>query len=211
MKKLIFVLFGFSTLIATIWLLSNWQGSNWQKNFTKNTGLRPPEGISYSPAKEGNAEFISPDGKLKLKYPADWLVIEGSEFLEMTFPQDWKENYDLKTLFLGQKFQVDGFAQVIVYQGNFNFPISEIIEKMHNTNREQGWQVTITDSEIEEKTGVFEARSVIPQSYTLHSKEKIIKEGEKNTYLIAFISLEQDWPEFSEEADLLLNSARIVQ
>src|SRR3989344_1679757 len=211
MKTLFYILFGFSALIATIWLLGNWQGSNWQKNFTKNAGLQPPEGISYSPTKEGDTEFISPDGKLKLKYPADWLVIEGGEFLETTIPQDWKENYDLKTLFLGQEFQADGFAQVIVYQGNFDFPVSEIIEKMHNANREQGRQVTITDSKIEEKIGVFEARSIVPQSYTLHSKEKIIKEGKENTYLVAFVALEKDWQEFSEQADSIINSAQIVQ
>lgn len=206
-KRPLYIFFGFASLIVAIWLLSNWQGSNWQKNFIKTTGFQPPEEISYTPTQKGDKEFVSPDGKLKLKYPADWLVFEGNEFLETTVPQDWKEKYDLKTLFLSQKFRADGFAQIIVYQGSFDFPIEEIIEKMHATNREQGWRVEIIDSDIKEKTGVFETRSAVPQSYALYSKEKIIKEGENNAYLISFIALDKDWQKFAGEADAILESA----
>lgn len=210
-KRLFYILLGFSALIAGLWALSNWQALHWQNNFIKSTGFEPPENISYAPTENGSKEFTSPDGKLKVTYPANWLNVEGGEYLQTIAPQEWREKYDLQVLFLGQKFQKNTFAQIIIYQGNFDFPVSEIIQEMHNANRQQGWQVEIVDSAIDEKTGVFEARSVVPQNYTLRSKEKIIKTDEENTYLVSFIAPDKDWLEFAAEAEAVINSAAAAQ
>ena len=210
MKRTLRILFGFLALILIIWLLSKWQGVNWQKNFMETTGFQPTEEISYSPSKKGYEGFISPDGNLMMKYPADWLTIKEGSFLETTVPEDWQENYDLETLFLGQKIQGDGLTQIIVYQGNFDFSIEEIIEKMFSANREQGWQVEIINSEIGEKTGTLEARYSSEASYHLHSREKIIKDDGQNTYLISFIAPDDKWENFAQEADFIMNSVVIL-
>lgn len=153
-------------------------------------------------------EFISPDNKLKLKYPAGWITA-AQEFLQSFIPKDQQETYNLRTIFSAQYFGIDGLAQIAVYQGNFAWPVEKISQKMHETD-EEGREIKIINSEVGEKEGVFETTYAVSGNPKLHSKEKILKEGEENTYLITFVALDKNWENFAKEADFIINSARLL-
>lgn len=205
MKK-IYIFLGFLVLLFTVALTRSWQTNKWETLF-KN----PLPKLESIKQEAGNyQEFITQDGKFKIKYPADWFLIKDAEILEATAPEKWQAKHDFRILLLAQRFQTEKFAQLIISEGSFDIKIEEIIEEMKKINQEQGWRVEIVKSDIEEKEGVFEARYLIPNNPALYSKEKILS-GEKaedktKIYLIAFVALEKDWQEYSEQADFLLNS-----
>lgn len=207
--KKVYILIGCLFLISIMWLLSSWQASIWQKSIEQPTRFQPFNKILDSPVEKDYEEFISPDGKLKMTYPANWLILKETQFLETTIPDGWKEKYNLSALFLAQYFEAEGFAQLIIYQGNFNISIEEIIEEMKKSNEAQGWEVAIVKSDIKEKECVFEAKYLIPNNPTLYSKEVIFTGEGTNTYFISFVSLEESWPNFEEQADLILQSIEI--
>lgn len=208
MTKLPLILLGFFALISTLWLLNSWQSSDWQKNLLQNT-LPQLEAIEPEEL-NGYEEFISPDGKLKIKYPGSWLVAENQGLLAAATPQEWQEKYNLETIFLAQYFKADQFAQLMVQEGVFDISNKEIIAEMKKINQEQELSMEIVKSDIRDDKTVFEARHSTTGSPNLYSQEAILSVGEK-TYLIAFITLEKNWPEFTEEADFILNSVQIVQ
>jgi len=210
--------------LATLFgVLANWHFQELIKNLNRSSSeltklTAPPfekikeelERISPFPAKDSSEndyqEFVSPDKKIKIKYPAGWIVVEREP--QGLIPKDWQETHNLKIIFLAQQLGASGVAQLIVYQGNFTFSVEEIIEKMHEANRQQGQEIEIIDSKIGEKEGTLEVIYKMPENYDLHSKEKILKEGE-DAYLIAFTTLDENWNNFAEQADFVINSAQI--
>lgn len=210
MKKNTYVFFGLISLILTIWLLGAWQQQPGLDKILSQNGS--PELKITEPEKSSKTykEFIDPDGKLKIQYPSSWFVVENESLFSVLTSKDWKEKYDLKTLFLVQSFEMGKFAQLIVQEGVFDIPTEEIIEEMEKINREQELNMEIIKSDIQNDKAIFEARYLTTNSPNLYSKEEILLIGEK-TYLIAFIALEQDWPALSEQADFILNSAQIIK
>ena len=205
MKKT-YILLGFVILILAMWLLNDWQSGNWEENL-------PPSVLPKLEAIEpeelnGYKEFTSPDGKLKITYPAPWLTAENQELLTAATPKEWQEKYSAKTLFLTQYFKADKFAQLMIQEGVFDIPAEEIIEEMKKSNQKQDLNMEIVKSDTADDRTIFEARYLTANSPNLYSKEKILSIGEK-TYLIAFITLEKNWPEFAQEADVILESIRI--
>ena len=199
-----------------MWLLNKWQSGNWEENLLQNVlpklkSIEPGESPGFSSSISSDyKEFTSPDGKLKIQYPSSWFDIENESLFAAATPKEWQEKYNLKTLFLAQYFKTDGFAQLMVQEGVFDIVPQEIIEEMKKMNRKQELNMEIVKSDIQDDKAVFEARYLTANSPNLYSKEEILLVGEK-TYLIAFITLEKDWPEFSEETNLLLSSVQIVQ
>lgn len=172
-------------------------------------------------------EWVSPDGKLKLEYPSNWIEVKN---LEKFIPEISFERYDLKYLFLAQKIEVGKFAQLIVQEMMIEIDktFEEIIEEMKESNLQEGLNMKIiTSTTTEENFFVFEAK--YENKIDFHSKEKIIflepkkepvsasrppviasqlKENKK-VYLIAVIGLEKDWPDLKEEANSIINSVQI--
>ena len=97
----------------------------------------------------------------------------------------------------------------MVQEGIFDISAGEIIEEMKQINQEQELNMEIVKSDIQDDKTVFEARYLMTNNPNVYSKEEIISLGEK-TYLIAFIALEKDWPEFTKEADAVLESVEII-
>jgi hypothetical protein len=162
-------------------------------------------------------EFISPDGKLKMKYSSSWIEAK-SEVLEKITPEEYKREYELETLFSAQKFKVDGgFAQLVISKGVFGAETSfeEIIEDMKEGNQKKGWSMEILKSEKKGNEITFEAIYKKAERYDVRSKEKIIflepKEGKKETYFIAFLTLERYWQNFKDEADFIISSTQLTQ
>jgi len=157
-------------------------------------------------------EFTSPDGKLKIKYPSDWLEIKDEKSLEGIIPEEWKERYNLQTLFFAQELKTGEIGQIIVNKGDFDIQIEEIIEEMKKSNQTKGWTMEIINSNLEE--GIFEAKYQKTDHYDLHSKEKILfSDGQENTkkaYLTAFIVFDKDWEKFENKANEVINSVQLV-
>ena len=98
----------------------------------------------------------------------------------------------------------------MVQEGVFDISPGEIIEEMKKNNQKQELNMEIVKSDIQNDKTIFEAKYLMTSSPNLYSKEAVIFAGDR-TYLIAFVSMENDWPEFAEEAGAIINSAVIVQ
>lgn len=180
------------------------------KDFSQIKPILPEEILNIG---QGNyKEFTDPDGKLKMKYPSDWLEIKDEKFLEGTIPKEWAEKYNLQTLFFAQGIKTNMTGQIIVNEGNFDIPVEEIIEEMKKSSRAKEWNMEVVSSDIGK--GIFEAKYQKPAHYDLHSKEKILfggqKENVKKVYLIAYIVFDKDWDKFQEEADEIMDSIQLI-
>lgn len=227
-KKNIVIIVGLLGVIFLLSMISTWHIRRLQESlsrigFPKFEEMKPeqlqelfrnlkgedPTEISYK-------DFISPDGRLKITYSADWLEVKDEKILGKTTQMERVEKYGLKTLFLAQKLRKEKIAQLIISELNFDKQkgFENIIEEMKEVNRQQGWEMEIIKSEIKEKENILEAKYRKPERYDVHSKEKILlldPENEKRkVYLIAVITLDRDWQEFTEEAEGVINSAQLL-
>lgn len=223
MSRLIKTILIFLSMIFLFGILINYFGK-WQlgkleeviplEKLSQIRGLSPEQLLK--PKEEEYQEFITPDGKLKVKYPPSWIEIK-DKTLQQIIPKEQIKKYNLKHLFLAQQFTTEGkFAQLIVDEWSFDAQKSfeEIIEEMKASNQEQEWDMKIIESEVKGNEGVFEAKYQKSDRYDIHSKEKIIilePEGEKKkAYLIAFIAFDKDWAGFEKEADDIIEFAHFT-
>lgn len=173
-----------------------------------------PKIESIDPEEEGqdHKEFVSPDGKLKLNYPSNWLKVEGEDLNNL---REKAESHGLEFLFLAQSLDLGEFGQILIHEGFFDSQegFEQIIEKMKEVNQEQGWDTQILNLEIEDKEAVFEAEYQKADRYSMYSKEKIViietTEAKKKVGLIAFITFDKDWLSFKEQADFVIDSVTI--
>ena len=104
MKKT-YIVFGLFILISVLWLLNDWQSGDWRKGLSQNAepelqAIEPGEspGLSFS-ASSGYKEFVSSDGKLKIKYPNSWLAVANQGLFTAASPEEWREKYNLETTY----------------------------------------------------------------------------------------------------------------
>jgi len=180
-------------------------------NFSQIKPILPEE--IFGDQNDNYEEFISPDGKLKMKYPSDWLEINDEEMLEEVIAQEWADKYNLKTLFLAQKLKLGESSQIVVNEGDFDIGFEEIIEEMKKSNLAKGWNMEIIDSNAEE--GIFEANYQKPDHYELHSREKVLfgeqKEGLMKTYLVAVIVFDKDWEASKSIVEEIIGSVQLTE
>jgi len=228
-KKSIFIIIGLFGIIFLLSIITTWHMRKLQESlsrigfpkfeemkpeqlqeFLRNLKGEEPINISYK-------EFISPDGKLKMIYPSDWIEIKDEKILEEITPKEKVEKYGLETLFFAQKLRKEKIAQLIISELNLdkqkNF--ENIIEEMKEANRQQGWEMEVIKSEIKDNENIFEAKYRKQDRSDVHSKEKILllePETEKRkVYLITVITLDKNWGEFAEEAEEIVNSAKLIE
>ncbi|MBZ9578245.1 hypothetical protein KJA14_00015 [Patescibacteria group bacterium] len=206
-KKDIILIFSVILLLS---LITYWHFKNWRKSLSEveMPKFEMPEFEFPSKEEEGYKEFISSDGKLKMKYSADWMEMK-SEIFE-GFTQEDKG----KTLFFAQKFELEKAAQAFLTIQELSLGeekgFEEIIEKMKRDIEEKEGEMEILKLEIENKTAIFEAGYKGKTGYPLHSKEKIILNKEK-TYLISFFTFEKNWPDLQQEAEEIINSTTLLK
>ena len=189
-----------------------WQFKSFQKALT---GVELPRfempTIEFFPAETDkiSKEFISPDWKLKLKYSSDWQEMP-KEALEGFNQAMVKEGTEI--LLLAQKIELEkGTSASLVVQ---EFPLQEgenlekIIEEIKENFKEGGVEIEILKLEIKNGEALLEARGGEKGLPAFYFKEKIILLEDK-AYLIAFLTLEKDWPEFENEANEILDSVQI--
>jgi len=154
-------------------------------------------------------EFISPDGKLKIKYLGDWMEID-KEIFE-TFNQEMIRK-GAKILFFAQKFKVrkGAFAFLIIQELEKERwkNLDEIIEETKKEIKEKGGEMEVV--KVNEREGILEAKYKRLNQPEIYSLEKILN-GEKKIYLIIFLTFKKDWEEFFDEANSIFNSAQLIQ
>jgi len=205
----------FIVIIFVILLLSGaifWNFKNWRKSLEKVElpKFEMPK-FEISPKKEGYKEWTSPDGTLKMGYPADWMEME-SKTLE-NFPQAEIIGGKGKILFFAQKIAWEKTSLVFLLVQKLTFEekrgAEEIIEEIKKGVEEKEGEMEIERLEIKNGEAVLEAKYKGKKGYELHSKEKIIL-NEKG-YLISCFTFEKDWSEFQKEAEEIINSAQLIE
>jgi hypothetical protein len=160
-------------------------------------------------------EFISPDGKFKIKYPAKWLKLE-RDFFKKAIPEELEEKYQFKFLLLAQKFGTYESGQFVISEMTFEKEkeIEDFIKEMQDILRNYGRIMEVAFIQEKENEAVFEARYLKPNSPNLYSKDKILSlnlNGGKKVFWVEFITLESSWPSLKEEIEKILETAEIIE
>jgi hypothetical protein len=203
----------FIIAILMIFLLSGfsfWHFKNWKKSISE---FKPPKieipKPELFPKKEGHKEWISPDGKLKLEYSADWIEIN-KKILEEFPKEKIKES---EVLFVAQKFKLERVAQAFLLVERLNFPeksFDEILEIMQKNVSERNIEMQILNQEKKEKEWILEVLYKRKDGFSLHSKEKLLRIG-NGIFLISFFTFEPYWLDFKEEGEKILRSVQYLQ
>ncbi|MFQ6049466.1 MAG: hypothetical protein ACE5J0_00255 [Candidatus Paceibacterales bacterium] len=203
------------TILAIILLsfATHWQFKNFHKSLS---GIEFPKfempKLELPPLQEsegaGYKEFVSPDGKLKLKYSSDWMEMKGLEKLNQ---ETIKER--AKILLFAQKFRLEkaAFASLVIQELSLEKEkkLEKVIEEMKKETEEKGIEMEVLKLETKDKEANLEAKYKKERGSVLHSKEKIIL-SENKAYLITFVALDRDWSEFEKEIGEILSSAQII-
>jgi len=160
---------------------------------------------------EGYKDFVSPDGKLALKYPLDWALLP-NEGLEKFNQEMIKEG--AKILFFAQKFRLKEtvFYSIIIQELSLKEgeDINKIFDEIKKEAEEKGGKIEIIESEIEDKQAYLKAEYVRNGSSVFNLKEKIIIENNK-IYLIILFTSDKNWEEFENEVNPIIDSIQINQ
>lgn len=187
---------------------SQFQRSDQQFSLPDITMLKPEN--LFPEEEKGEKEFVSPDGKLKIKYPASWR--EGGEELLKAFNQGRDELTEEKTIFSAFKatWQDTLPSYLLITEVSLSDP-EKILEKIKGGGENSQTEIEISEIEKDEKKILFEAvyKSESPQ-LSLHSREKIISLPEKS-YIISVITLGENWEEISSDAIFILDSVEIIE
>jgi hypothetical protein len=244
-KKPIIILVGFLLMIFLFGKYTTWQIEKWQNSLPRGvpkieieelgrlprvslpetfpfpTGtypqpfpypeITPPE---VSRPKEYK-EFISPDRKLKMKIPPNWLSLEAEGFRK-ALPERLVKNYNLELLFLALKFGGESSGQLVIGQmiAKPQIEIEEIFEEIKENVKEKGWEIELIKSEIGEKEILFEAIYKKEGSPILYSKDKLISlelEDKKKVFWIEILSTTQEWEYLKKEVEETFNSIQLIE
>jgi hypothetical protein len=159
-------------------------------------------------------EFTTQDGKLKIENLSEWFLTKDEQLLKKVTLKNFPENYNLNLLFFAQKIKNNRITNLTLSEGIFNDKktTQEVFEILKEAVKKNGLEMEIIKSEIKDNETSFEARYKEPNKENFLSKEKIILfDQEKGKfYIITFYTLEKDWESFKDEADIILNSAHLV-
>jgi hypothetical protein len=145
-------------------------------------------------------EFISPDGKLSLKYSANW--VGSDQILAKNIKQGVITVKEAELLFLASRFDFEkqAGAFLAIEKTDAKKTLEEIIEEIKQ-------EATFVDSKKENGAAVLEAKYKNEDAPEFYLKGRVIL-GENETYLITISTPERDWPIFKEEADQIFNSVQ---
>jgi hypothetical protein len=161
-------------------------------------------------------EFISPDGKLKIKYPSNFVKLEVRN-LRKAVPEEMAENYKMEIIFLAQRFSPEKPAQILIDQMFIGIEkeLKEILKELKEAAEKQGWEMGIIKSE--EKNGQlnFEATYKKQTTSPFHSEGKMLsfelENNQKKVFMVEIVTEEKNWASSKEEFDEILNSAQLVK
>lgn len=154
-------------------------------------------------------EFISPDGNLKVKYPSHWMKMppEVLERLNQSITIEKARNL----LFAQGTKMEKGAIIFLMVQALFleeEKSLEELIEdSKEGTEGER--EVEISNLKIEGEIAYFEGNYKEEGSPSIYSKEKLIL-GDNKAYSVIVLNLTNNWLEFEEETNEILNSVQLV-
>lgn len=163
----------------------------------------------FSPKDEGKQEWVSPDGKLKLTYSANWT--EADETFLAYLDQTGIVLEETELLFFAHRLDPEkqALALLIVSKTKEQRSIEEIIKEIKQNIEEQNGKIEIEISEQDNQIIWLEMVLEYPNQPNSYSKGKAIV-NESGTYLVIFSSYQTDWPKFEQEAEEILESAQLV-
>jgi len=160
----------------------------------------------FSPTAEGNKEWVSPNGRLKLTYSAKWTSTDEAFAGSLTQAGIALEETEL--LFLA--YQIDpSLAFLMVNKTAGQKSLEEIGRELEGKIKEQGGESEITILEEENEGGELKIISGYPGQPESYSRGKVIFDQEV-IYLVVLSSYQTDWPKFEQEAQKILDSAQLV-
>ena len=205
----LFLLFLVS-LILFFSFLTYWRFREFQKSLSKIEFPKfemPKTDLFPQPAKIEEKEFVSPDGKLKLKYGSDWREMGGDSGL-LDFSKQRTEG--TKTLFFGQKISEAniGFLSVQEMEIAAKQKLEKIVEKIKGDATTS--EIEIVNLDIKDNSAIFEVDYKKEGASMFHSKEKLVR-NENKVYIISVLAFSQGWSDIEPEAEQILNSTQIVE
>ena len=162
---------------------------------------------------EKEKEFITPDGRLKIRYSGNWLE-GGEEILRAFGAQVGPKLAEAEIIFFA--FQIDWkkpFPSYLILQKIGDKGVEEVIEAMKKDIIEREGEIEILSLKKENDRALIEARYKIKMGATfflLRSKGKIILTEEQN-YLLTVLSSEEKWPDIEPEAKRILESVERIE
>jgi len=163
----------------------------------------------FSPEKEGEREWTSPDGRLKLTYSASWT--EANEAFLGYLGKTGVVLKGIELLFFAQRLDPQGQspAFLMAYKTTEQKNLEEILEEIEESVEEQNGKIRIEALEQSDEVAWLEMFSEYTGQPNSYSKGKVIFD-ENATYLVIFSVYQTDWPKFEQEAQQILESAQLV-
>ena len=201
-------------MILGLSLISYWRFKNFQEAWPEIElpKLEMPE-IKLEnllfPEKEGYREWISPDGKLKLKYSANWLKMDKAFLGQLG--QVKTVLVEMEFLFFAYQFKIkeQALASLIVGEITPKKSLEEIKKEIEENIKREGGEIKITILEIKDEKVKLEMVSRHPGRPNFFSKGKIVFGDDKN-YLIFITTPEKDWPKFEKEVEKIFKSVQFT-
>ena len=167
-------------------------------------------GSELSSGNEGEKEWVSPDGKIRLVCSNNWLAV-GEMFLDggaiigtMLLEEE--------PLFIAYNPEPAGgsFPTLTVSQISPEKTLEEIMTSIEQNLERGGGEEEIVMSETEGNITNLEMLLKYPGYFDFYSKGKIIFTEEK-TYLVFFTVPQKVWSQFEEEAQKIIGSVELLE
>lgn len=174
----------------------------------RNWGFDWEEG--FSPKKGGEEEWVSPDGKLRLTYPDNWIPIEKT-LLESGAATGVMLAQEEVLLFI-YNFKIAGhsFPSLTVSQISAGKTMEDITEGIRQNLKRNDGELEVVLLESGDNVTNLEIILKYPGEINFYSKGKIIF-TERKIYLIFFTVSQSVWPQFEEEAGTILGSVELLE
>ena len=188
-----------------------WQFKSFQQSLTEVNlpKFKMPEIDSglWPEGKEGYKEWISPDEKLKIKYPAFWLEMEEGSIKNYLGSTEKGE-----ILLFAYRLELKNptaMSFLVVQKLNLEKNLGKAIKEIENDTTEKGGEIKNINLKIKENQAEFETEGKSKTGEIFYSKERLILGGE-NLYLISVFSPEKNWAKIEKEANEILDSVELI-
>ena len=160
--------------------------------------------------KKGYKEWVSPDKKLKLAYPDNWIIMEKA-FLEHGAMQGITLKEEEILLFVYRlKIAGHSFPYLTVSRVEAEKTLEKITAEIQQNIEASGGEKEITLLETENDITDLELVFKYPGQINFYVKGRIFFTEEKN-YLVLFTTSQQAWPELKEETEKIFDSIELLQ
>lgn len=144
-------------------------------------------------------EFLSPDGKLKIKYSSDWIELEN---LNENIFYPFKEGEILLCLL---KLRAEKMASAFFIAEKFEEEkIEEFLQKM-----EENEKINFLNLEKGEKEIFFKGRKLTEEEIFFLEGKIILNQNK--IYRVFGMASENFWPLYEEEVEKMINSIHLVE